>query len=172
MREKASEYFVAVALVLSLLIAGCSAQCGSNCLRCSAGRCTSCRTGYRVSSGASHTSSSSSSSTSSSSSSSPSPAANVSVQTSLIVLLGVAGGLAFLFAIILFVVYWNCWRPQILKRAKRISNYENLTPDEGGPLPWTPDYIIPDQNRGAGILPPALPVQAPPAYVPPAAQNQ
>ena len=43
-------------------------------------------------------------------------------------------------------------------RAKRLSNYDNLTPEEGGPLPWAPDHIQPEAE--------AIPSQSAPAGAP------
>ena len=40
-------------------------------------------------------------------------------------------------------------------RAKRLSNYDNLTPEEGGPLPWAPDHIQPEAEAIASQSAPA-----------------
>ena len=109
-------------IVLSLLNHSVLSQCSTGCLTCvtSTKTCTKCDANYRLDQRQCKDL--------------PSPA-NVSVQTSLIVLLGVAAGLGLMFAIILFVVYWNCWRPQDLMMAKRKTRYNELTPEEGGAIP-------------------------------------
>ena len=125
-------------LCLHLLV-NTASGCRYGCKLYSRGSCKICKSGPTAAETRSAPTASSSSSSSGASSNVDNekqlPASNVSVQTSLIVLLGGIFTMAVLFAVLLFTVYWNCWRPQNARREQLRNNFRSLDYKSGGPLP-------------------------------------